>query len=149
MLWAPLCIFVSGSVQAQEKNERSYAEAGITVSSLVHPSIGYWWGRTGVRFSGIYYKEDHQEYHLNIGYRLYDSSTVQRSINLLTSRVVASDPGADYRYTATGIAYALNYKGFFVELGVAHAWRNEIGNLAHDPLIPCGYWGYIYRFWSR
>ena len=44
------------------------------------------------------------------------------------------------------IAYGVNYKGFFLELGLALPWEDELGNLADDPVIPCGYIGYLYRF---
>ena len=139
MLWA-------NNVEAKDKEQLSYLELGITASTIIHPSIGYWWGRTGLRVTGMYLDKDHHEYHVNIGYALYDSETMQHSINLLTSWVAASDPGADYRYAATGIAYSLNYKGFFFEIGLARPWRDDIGNLANDPVVPCGYWGYIHRF---
>lgn len=146
-LFAILFIFGPGNICAQENNQLSYPEIGITTSFLIiHPSIGYWWGPTGVRFSGMYLKKDHNEFHLNIGYALYDSEKVQHSINILTSWVAGSDPGADYRYGATGIAYALNWRGFFMEIGLAHPWRDDLGNLANDPVVPCGYFGYIYRF---
>jgi hypothetical protein len=136
MLWM-------SAIRADENDHLSYPELGITTSG---PSIGYWWGRTGVRVTGMYVNKDHHKLHLNIGYAFSDSATVQQSLNLLTSWVVGSDPGADYRYGATGIAYSLNYRGFFVEIGLAHPWRDDLGNLAHDPVIPCGYWGYIHRF---
>lgn len=139
-------LMYSTCTHAQEKTYPSYLELGVTVSGLIHPSVGYWWGQTGLRFSGIYINEDYHEYHFNIGRVLSDSGKVQQGINLLTSWVVGSDPGADYRYAATGVAYSINYKGFFLEIGLAHPWRDEIGNLAHDPIIPCGYFGYIYRF---
>ena len=140
-------ILCAGYVGANETEQKSYPELGVTATSLIiHPSIGYWWGRTGLRFTGMYVNKDHHEFHLNIGYGLYDSENVQQSINLLTSWVAGSDPGADYRYGATGIAYSLNYRGFFLEIGLARPWRDDLGNLAHDPVVPCGYWGYIYRF---
>ena len=145
--FAALLILWGSFVWAEENGQLSYPELGITTSlMIVHPSIGYWWGRTGLRFSGMYLANDHQEYNLNIGYRLYDSKKVQHSINLLTSWVVGSDPGADYRYGATGIAYSINYRGIFIEIGLARPWRDDLGNLSNDPVVPCGYWGYIYRF---
>lgn len=94
----------------------------------------------------MYLNKDHRELHLNIGYALHDSQKVQHSINLLTSRVVGSDPGADYNFASTGVAYGLNYRGFFLEIGLAVPWRDDIGNLANDVVIPCGYLGYIHRF---
>lgn len=142
-----LSILWASYADAGESKHRTYLELGITASSLlIQPSIGFWWGRIGVRFSGMYLNKNHHEFHFNIGYAFYDSDKVQHSINLLTSRVVGRDPGAHYRYSATGIAYSINYRGFFLELGLAHPWRDEIGNLAKNPVIPCGYFGYIYRF---
>ncbi|WP_189613447.1 hypothetical protein [Saccharospirillum salsuginis] len=131
---------------ADDSVYRSRAEVGILVSSLVKPSIGYWWGRTGLRVSGMHWNEGHYEYHVNLGYALWDANNIQHGINLLTSWVAGSDPGADYRYASTGVAYSINYKGFFVELGLAHPWRDELGNLERETVIPCGYWGYLYRF---
>ena len=140
ILWA-------NDIKIDKKNYPSYLEFGITNSiCTAQPNIGYWWKRMGFRFSGMYLNKDCHEYNINIGYRLYDSKKVQHSINLLTSWVVGSDPGADYKFGATGIAYSLNYRGFFLELGFARPWRDDIGNLANNPVIPCGYWGYIYRF---
>ena len=140
----------AGSLRAEEKKQPAYPELGITASSLlIHPSIGYWWDRIGMRVTGMYLDEEHHEFHFNIGYEVSGSEKVQQSINLLTSRVAGSDPGADYKYWATGLAYSINYKGFFMELGLAHPWKDELGNLADDPVIPCGYLGYIYRFRSK
>ena len=144
--FAALSIFLASHVRAEDKDQQSYLELGITASTLIHPSIGYWWDRTGVRFTGMYLDRDHHEYHFNIGYEIDDSENVQHSINLLTSWVVGSDPGADYRYAATGIAYGFNYKGLFLEIGLAVPWRDDRGNLANDPVVPCGYWGYMHRF---
>ena len=146
-LYAALSIFGMSSLYAEEKKHLSYPEFGITTSSmLIHPSIGYWWDRIGLRVSGMYLNEDQHEFHLNIGYEFFASENLQQSINLLTSRVAGSDSGADYKYWATGIAYGVNYKGFFLELGLARPWEDELGNIADDPVIPCGYVGYLYRF---
>jgi len=139
-------LWTSGT-RAEEKDQPSYPELGITASSLLlHPSIGYWFGRTGVRFTGMYLNKDQNEFHFNVGYRIFDTAKVQHGVNLLTSWVTGSDPGADYRYCSTGIAYSLNYRGIFLEIGLARSWRDEVGNLANNPVVPCGYWGYIYRF---
>ena len=138
-LWA-------SSLRAEQKDQLSYPELGITSTLIIHPSIGYWWDRSGLRVTGMYLNKEHHEFHLNVGYRLYDSEKVQHGINLLTSWVAGSDPGANYRYGATGIAYSLNYRGIFLEIGLARPWRDDIGNLADDLVVPCGYWGYIYRF---
>ena len=146
-VFTALSILGPGYISAGEKDQQSYPELGITTSTLiVHPSIGYWWGRKGLRFTGMYLKKDLHEFHFNIGYALYDSETAQHSINLLTSKIAGSDPGADYDYWSTGIAYSLNYRGFFFELGLAYPWKDYLGNLSNDPVVPCGYFGYIYRF---
>ena len=132
---------------AGEKDQLSYPELGITTSlQIIHPSIGYWWGKKGIRFTGMYLKKDLHEFHFNIGYALYESEKAQHSINLLTSKIAGSDPGADYDYWSTGIAYSLNYRGFFFELGLAYPWKDYLGNLSNDSVVPCGYLGYIYRF---
>lgn len=144
-----ICVLVPlwpGYGNAEESDAQSYWELGVTASSLIHPSIGYWWDRKGVRLTGMYLDKHHYEYHFNIGYEIKDSDNIQHSLNLLTSWVVASDPGADYKYAATGVAYGLNYKGYFLEIGLAVPWRDELGNLSDNPVVPCGYWGYIHRF---
>ena len=128
-------------------NHLSYPELGITTSlSIIHPSLGYWFGKTGIRFTGMYLTKSKYEFHLNFGYALYDTEKMQHTINVLTSWVSARDPGADYRYRSTGFAYGINYRGFFLELGLSYPWRDDMGNLENDPVIPCGYMGYVYRF---
>ena len=94
----------------------------------------------------MYLNDEKKEFHFNIGYALSDTEKLQRSVNLLTSFVVGSDPGADYDYAATGIAYAINYNGFFIELGIGWPWKDDIGNLDDDPVVPIGYLGYVHRF---
>jgi hypothetical protein len=138
--------FHASQVSAQEDHTQSYFELGLTASMLVHPSIGYWWGDRGLRVGGMYLESRHYEFHLNIGHVIKDINNVQHTLNVLTSRIVGSDLGAHYDYSSTGIAYGLNYKGAFLEIGLAVPWQDEIGNLDDDPIIPCGYWGYIYRF---
>ena len=147
LAFAVLAVLGNVYAETEGNDQMSYPELGITASSLIiHPSIGYWWDQIGFRFSGMYLNSDHHEFHFNLGYGFYETEKVQHSINLLTSWVVGSDPGADYKYGATGIAYSLNYRGLFLEIGLAHPWRDDIGNLANDPVVPCGYFGYIYRF---
>ncbi len=147
--FAVLVLFCANHIMAEEKYQQSYPEFGITKSLLIQPSIGYWWDRAGLRFSGIYLNEEQNEFHLNIGYKLVDSEKVQHCINLLTSWVAGSDLGADYKYGATGITYSLNYRGLFLEIGLALPWRDFLGNLENDLVVPCGYWGYIYRFRTK
>jgi len=131
---------------AEEK--QSYPEVGITKSLLIRPSLGYWWNRTGVRLTGMYLNNDTHEFQFNFGYAFYDTVKLQQSVSLVTCWVVGSDPGADYRYGATGLSYSINYRGFFFELGLVKPWRDDIGNLENDFVVPCMNWGYIYRFCS-
>ena len=96
-------VLCASHVCAKETDQPSYPELGITTTSLIiHPSIGYWFGKIGTRFTGMYLNKDHHEFHFNIGYRLHDTDRTQHSINLLTSWIAGSDPGADYKYGATG-----------------------------------------------
>lgn len=88
---------------------------------------------------------------LNLGFKLSDNEKTQQSINLLAGRYVGSDPGADYDFAYTGIAYGLNfsilgYRGLFLELGIARILQDNLGNLADDPFVPSANIGYIYRF---
>ena len=146
LVFATLMPLWSYAAGADEKIRTAYMEVGIAASMLLKPAFGYWYDGIGVRFSGMYLDKDHQELDVNIGHVICDSKNLQQTINLLTSWVVGSDPGADYKYAATGIAYGLNYRGFYVELGLAVPWRDDLGNLANNPIIPIGSWGYIYRF---
>jgi hypothetical protein len=139
--WANIC-------KAENKEYPSHLELGVLASLYVQPSVGYWWGRYGIRLSGINHVKNEHEYHLNVGYVLSNSKNIQHSINLIASRVVGSDSGADYNFNATGIAYGINYRGFFFELGLAIPWNDKLGNVEDDPLVPAGYLGYLYRFKS-
>jgi len=132
------------------KNE-SYPELGVLCSMMIMPALGYWFGPVGVRVTGMYLGDDHNEFHLNLRYKFSDNENTQQSINLLTERIVGSDPGADYHYTCLGVAYGLNfsikgYRGFFIEMGMAKVLHDNLGNLQNDPFVPCGTFGYIYRF---
>jgi len=138
----------ANALEAGEQIKLAYPEAGITRSMFFRPSIGYWWNHLGVRLSGMYLGEDEQDFQINLGYAFYEKIKLQQSINLVTCWVVGSDPGADYKFGASGLAYNINYRGFFFELGLAVPWRDDIGNLEDDPVVPCMSWGYIYRFCS-
>ena len=150
MLFAVVAVMMlwTNVLEAEEQKKLSYPEVGITKSMLIRPSIGYWWNRAGFRLSGMYLNNDSHEFQFNFGYAFYDKVKMQQSVNLVTSWVVGSDPGADYRFGATGLSYCINYRGFFFELGLAVPWRDDIGNLEDDPVVPCLSWGYIYRFRS-
>lgn len=88
----------------------SYPEIGLTASPLlISPNFGYWFGPIGIRLSGMYLNENHNEAHFNLGFKFSDNEKTQQSINLLSGLIVGSDPGADYNYTYLGVAYGLNF----------------------------------------
>jgi len=148
-------VLYSGEAVAEEKSRdlkhESYPELGILISPpIVSPAFGYWFGPYGVRVSGMYLKEDLNEFHLNLGYKRLDNEKKQRSINILLSRIEGSDQGADYDYTSLGVAYSWNslfgVRGLFAELGMAKVLHDNLGNVTDEFLVPCGYIGYMYRF---
>ncbi len=129
----------------------SYPELGILSSlQIFSPALGYWFGPYGVRVSGMYTNEELYEFHLNLGYKRLDNEKKQRSINILLSRVKGFDPGADYDFTALGVAFSWNslfgIRGLFWEFGMAKVLDDNLGNLKDEFLIPCGYFGYMHRF---
>jgi len=135
----------------RDLKHESYPELGVVCSLIMNPTLGYWFGPVGVRVAGMYIGDDHNEFHLNLRYKFSDNENTQQSINLLFERIVGSDPGADYHYTCLGVAYGLNfsikgYRGFFIEMGMAKVLHDNLGNLENDPFVPCGTFGYIYRF---
>ena len=130
--------------KSRDLKEASYPEAGLIL--WTSPNIGYWFGPFGIRLSGMYRNEEHNAAHLNLGYKLLDNKTRQHSINILIGKIVGSDPGADYDYTYIGGAYSINYRGLFLEVGVAKALLDELGNVKREPLLPLLNVGYIYRF---
>jgi len=150
MLLIIFMLLCTNAMGTENNNKPSYWELGINSSlRLFRPSVGYWWNPLGVRFSGIYLAADDQEFQFDLGYAFHDSHKIQHSINLVTFSEVGSDPGADYDFIATGVTYSVNYRGLFLELGLAVPWKDDIGNLENDPVVPCLNWGYIYRFRSK
>lgn len=147
-------ILFSTKALAEEKTRdlryESYPEIGIVFSAIVNPTFGYWFGPFGVRVAGMYLDEYFNELHINLGYKRLDNERRQKSINLLLSRIIGADPGADYDFTSLGVAYSWNsifgIRGLFVEFGMAKVLHDNLGNVKDDFLVPCGYVGYIYRF---
>lgn len=129
------------------EDELSYPEAGLTFSGLlVQPTFGWWFGRAGIRAGGMFYGSDNYRYFFNLAWAFFDKPNLQQSVNILTSHTVGSDPGADYDFWSTGIAYGINFYGFFLELGIGIPWRDNLGNVKDDPVVPCGCLGYLYQF---
>ena len=143
------------SARVEEKprdlKHESYPELGVVHSLIMNPTLGYWFGSFGVRVTGMYLSDDHNEFHLTLRYKFSDNQKTQHSINLSSARIVGSDPGADYHYTCLGVTYGLNfsiigYRGFFVEMGMARVLDDNLGNVKDGSFVPYGSFGYIYRF---
>jgi hypothetical protein len=136
----------------KDLRQASYPEIGLTSSfMLISPNIGYWFGPIGVRVSGMYIDSDSNELHFNVGYKLSDNEKTQHAVNILASKIVGSDPGADYDFSHIGVAYSMNFSikghsGFFFELGLGVVLEDNLGNVEDEPVVPCGSFGYIYRF---
>ncbi|AEJ61522.1 hypothetical protein Spith_1257 [Spirochaeta thermophila DSM 6578] len=146
-----LCVLLGG-IQPLSATETPpvYPEIGLVLSGcLVNLTLGLWWGPVGIRASGMYWGSNCHQLTLSLGYTLSDTPMFHHSINLTTSQVTGEDPGARYRYWATGLSYSLVYRGLFLELGLLHPWRDEVGNLGHTPVVPHGAVGYLYRFRSE
>ena len=140
-------LILAPEVTGAGKSGTYYREVGITTTIMTtHPSVGFGWHRYSTRLTGMYLGADHYEFHINFGYAFADTGPTQHGVNLLTSWIAGSDPGADYKYAATGLAYSYFNRGFFAELGLAIPWQDQLGNLADDPVVPCGYFGYLFRF---
>ncbi|MFC1550802.1 hypothetical protein ACFL46_05885 [Candidatus Neomarinimicrobiota bacterium] len=145
---------VAGVAVVEEKSRdlkhESYPELGMVFSSIMNPTIGYWFGSYGIRVAGMYLKENRNEFHLNLGYKILDNEKKQRSINILLSKIEGYDPGADYDFTSLGVAYSWNtlfgVRGLFAQLGMAKVLHDNLGNVKDEFLVPCGYIGYMYRF---
>jgi len=136
--------------KSRDLRHESYPELGMVISAIMNPAFGYWFGPYGIRVAGMYNKENRNEFHLNLGYKILDNEKKQRSINILLSKIEGYDPGADYDFTSLGVAYSWNtlfgVRGLFAELGMAKVLHDNLGNVKDEFLVPCGYIGYMYRF---
>jgi hypothetical protein len=136
--------------QPKDLRQESYAEFGLVLTNIINPAFGYYFGKYGIRVAGMYLKKDRNELHINLGYKIKDNKSKQRSINILLSKVKGYDPGTDYDFTSLGVAYSWNtlfgIQGLFAELGLAKVLQDNLGNVKDEPFVPCGYIGYIYRF---
>lgn len=145
-LW--LCV-LAGAMPALSGAEVSTPtpELGVVLSGgLLNLTLGLWYGPVGIRVSGMYWRSDAHQFTLSLGYALSDTPTFHHCIGLTTSRVAHEDPGARYRYWATGLSYSVTYRGVFLELGLLHPWNDEVGNLQNTPVVPHGAIGYLHRF---
>lgn len=153
LLLAPTLYAGEGGAATEPRDlkHESYLEIGAFLSDPTpSPAVGYWFGPFGVRISGMYWSEDKNKIHLNLGYKRLDTERKQRSVNLLLSKNVGSDPGADYDFTSLGLAYSWNtlfgIRGLFLEFGLARVLHDNIGNVEDELVVPVGQLGYIYRF---
>ncbi len=145
-----LFLMLAMPAASEERSRAVYPEAGILFSGiLVQPAAGFWYGRWGVRISGMYYRDDWYQFHFNLAWAFYDRPEIQQSLTIHTSHIAGSDPGAEYNFWSTGLTYSINFHGLFAELGLGVPWKDNLGNLKNDPVVPWGCLGYIYRFTPR
>lgn len=126
----------------------SYFEAGLGFNPFTYAdlNLGYWFGNLGARVAGGYLAHDRNDVRLDLGYKFIDTGRWRHAAHLVVGQTEGSDPGADYNYSYVGLAYELNYRGFFAELGLGKDFVDRIGNLDGDPVIPVGTLGYLYPF---
>ena len=127
----------------------SYFEAGLEFNPFTYANLtlGYWFGHIGARISGGYIADDSNDLKIDLGYKIIDNGRWRHSAHLVLGQTEGSDPGADYNYSYAGVAYELNYRGLYVELGLGKDFIDRIGNLDGDPVIPVGtLLGYLYQF---
>jgi hypothetical protein len=127
----------------------SYFEAGLELNLFTYANLtlGYWFGHIGARITGGYIADDSNDVRFDLGYKFFDNGRWRHATHLVVGRTEGSDPGADYNYAYVGLAYELNYRGFYVELGLGKDFVDRIGNLDKDPVVPVGtLLGYLYQF---
>ena len=114
----------------------SYTEVGVTFS---HPLslngvAGYWLGPIGIRMTGMYLGSTDAGVQLNLGYKFIDNEKNRHSWGILL--------GWMYDAGYAGIAYHLNYRSFFAELG----WAGIIGRHFRSSQGYLLQIGYMHRF---
>jgi hypothetical protein len=127
----------------------SYFEAGVELHPfiIVKPTLGYWCRSFGVRIGGGYLSGNRHDLRLDLGYKFGDDGRWRHAAHLVVGQTKGSDPGADYDYSYAGLAYELNYRGFYLELGLGKDFVDRVGNLDGDPVVPVGtLLGYLYQF---
>lgn len=124
-----------------EQEFKSYPELGITLGSpaLVQPEFSYWFGQSGLRFSGFYW-DDLFGFQLNIGIKLFDNGDVYHSISPLFGFTFRDDNVSDQKWIYLGAAYNLNLHGFFLEAGLTIG----VGDFSIPQL--CLKLGYSYKY---
>lgn len=127
----------------------SYFEMGTNIGmpATINVAIGYWFGPVGLRLSGMYWGEGTQKgtngVQFNAGYKLSDNAKSLQNLGVAVGR--EQGPGCDWSYL--GPVYNLNYKWFFLEIGLAKVLkvkRGAFGSLQFIFQI-----GYMHRFFPK
>jgi len=146
-------------INAESANEsvslppESYFEAGVTVwiPAGINIDVGYWYSHVGIRLSGGYWDWLNSKfgygYQCNINYKLLDNKTWLHNLGLIIGRsesgpVSLEEPCCDWTYV--GLAYDLNYKGFFLEVQLQKPIEIRRGSFRE--IVPLFQLGYIRRF---
>ena len=127
----------------------SYVEAGLWLNPFTYanPLLGVWLGHLGVHVSGSYLASDRYDMFADVGLKFVDNGRWRHAVHVIVGQTRGSDPGADYDYAYAGLAYELNFRGLFIELGLGKDFVDRLGNLEDDPVIPVGtLLGYAYQF---
>ena len=99
-------------------------EAGLIFGSpiFLNPLVGYHINRFGLQLSGMYYSQDEYGLQIALPYCFYRGEHSSHSLALefvrsfvdtATSRTIGKDS-----YAGFGVSYQLNWRGFFLGLGV-------------------------------
>lgn len=136
--------------------DSSYAEIGLTygLPGIINFNVGHWFGRTGVRFSGMFYNEHFAGMELHVGYKLFDNNRQRNSIGFSYGRLgsTVDDGGIGYaglvyNYTGPPLAIRKRHHGWFVAVGYGRYFQtgNESfrDNGSFGPILQIGY---MHRF---
>ncbi|MEO1259947.1 MAG: hypothetical protein AAFZ15_14230 [Bacteroidota bacterium] len=137
--------------------DSSYTELGLTygLPGILNFNIGHWFGRTGVRVSGMYYGEDFAGIQLHVGYKLSDNNRQRHSVGFSYGRMgsLANEGGGlgyaglVYNYTGPALAIKRRHHAFFAEIGYGRYF--ETGNEGADGVASFGpilQVGFLHRF---
>jgi hypothetical protein len=120
-----------------------YFEAGgILGSPSIGGIVGYWFGPVGIRVSGGYQEKRMNGIQFNLGYKLTDNNKTRHAVGVALGR--SQDRGCDYSYL--GPVYDLNYKWFFLEIGVGKVFNVKRGDFSDLPWWIILQVGYMHRF---
>ena len=136
--------------------DSSYAEIGITygLPGIVNFNFGQWFGRTGIRLSGMFYNENFAGMELHVGYKLVDNNRQRHSIGLSYGRSgsLVDDGGIGYagivyNYTGPPLSIRKKHHGWFAAIGYGRYFGTGGEASANDGSFgPILQLGYMHRF---